>query len=279
MAKQSVYEIVTNQVIEAIDQGVVPWAKPWTAAGAHQNIEGRKYRGLNPLLLEISAMTKGFDQPYWMTMNQASKKGGKVIKGSKSTIVTFYKVLEKENKDGDTEQMMLLRYFKVFNIAQVEGLDWKPPVMPGTDLEPVEIGEKVIAEMQNAPEITIKESDQAYYRPSTDQVVLPQLEQYGKAEDFYRVAFHELAHSTGHEKRIGRGIKNGFGSEKYAKEELIAELTSAMICQVTGIEAEIEQTAAYIAGWKKALTDDPKLIVTASSAAQKAADYILNENN
>jgi antirestriction protein ArdC len=279
MAKQSVYEIVTNQVIEAMEQGVVPWAKPWTAAGAHQNIEGRKYRGLNPLLLEISAMTKGFDQPYWMTMNQAGKKGGKVIKGSKSTIVTFYKVLEKENKEGELEQTMLLRYFKVFNIEQVEGLDWKPPVLPGTDLEPVEIGEKVIAEMPNAPEITIKESNQAYYRPSTDQVVLPQLEQYGKAEDFYRVAFHELAHSTGHESRIGRGLKNGFGSEKYAKEELIAELTSAMICQVTGIEAEIEQTAAYIAGWKKALTDDPKLIVSASSAAQKAADYILNENN
>lgn len=279
MAKQSVYEIVTNQVIEAMEQGVVPWAKPWTAAGAHQNIEGRKYRGLNPLLLEISAMTKGFDQPYWMTMNQAGKKGGKVIKGSKSTIVTFYKVLEKENKEGELEQTMLLRYFKVFNIEQVEGLDWKPPVLPGTDLEPVEIGEKVIAEMQNAPEITIKESNQAYYRPSTDQVVLPQLEQYGKAEDFYRVAFHELAHSTGHESRIGRGLKNGFGSEKYAKEELIAELTSAMICQVTGIEAEIEQTAAYIAGWKKALTDDPKLIVSASSAAQKAADYILNESN
>ena len=226
MAKQSVYEIVTNQVIEAMEQGVVPWAKPWTAAGAHQNIEGRKYRGLNPLLLEISAMTKGFDQPYWMTMNQAGKKGGKVIKGSKSTIVTFYKVLEKENKEGELEQTMLLRYFKVFNIEQVEGLDWKPPVLPGTDLEPVEIGEKVIAEMQNAPEITIKESNQAYYRPSTDQVVLPQLEQYGKAEDFYRVAFHELAHSTGHESRIGRGLKNGFGSEKYAKEELIAELSA-----------------------------------------------------
>lgn len=279
MAKDTVYEIVTKQVLEALENGTVPWAKPWSG-GLHQNIEGRSYRGVNPLLLEISAMRNGFNQPYWCTMNQANKRGGKVRKGEKSTIVTFWKKYEKDTGERDEkgekiiEQRFLLRYFKVFNVEQIEGWDWQPPEQEGSDLTPIEQGERVIAEMPNPPEITIKPSDSAYYQPSLDKVVLPQLEQYGRAEDFYRVAFHELAHATGHETRLDRQIKNGFGSEKYAKEELVAELTAAMVCQMTGIEAGIEQTAAYIAGWKKALTDDPKLIVSASSAAQKAADYI-----
>jgi antirestriction protein ArdC len=157
-------------------------------------------------------------------------------------------------------------------------MDWTPPTLPGEDLTPLEIGERVIENMPNPPMIEIKRTDTACYRPSLDHVTLPQLEQYGKAEDFYRVAFHELAHATGHESRLDRQIKNNFGSEKYAKEELVAELTAAMVCQATGIESEIEQSAAYIAGWKKALEDDPKLIVSASSAAQKAADYILDED-
>lgn len=284
MAKQNVYEIVTKQVLEALEQGTVPWAKPWSAAGAHQNIEGRKYRGVNPLLLEISAMRNGFDQPYWCTMNQANKKGGKVRKGEKSTIVTFWKSYETDSGERDKEgkkimdQRFILRYFKVFNVAQIDGMDWEPPTLPGEDLTPLEIGERVIENMPNPPMIEIKRTDMACYRPSLDHVTLPQLEQYGKAEDFYRVAFHELAHATGHESRLDRQIKNNFGSEKYAKEELVAELTAAMVCQATGIESEIEQSAAYIAGWKKALEDDPKLIVSASSAAQKAADYILDED-
>lgn len=285
MAKQNVYEIVTNQVLEALEQGTVPWAKPWSAAGAHQNIEGRKYRGVNPLLLEISAMRNGFTSPYWATMNQANKRNGKVRKGEKSTIVTFWKKYEKDSGERDDEgkkimeQRFILRYFKVFNVEQIDGLEWEPPTLPGEDLSPLEIGEKVIDEMPNPPMIEIKRTDVACYRPSLDHVTLPQLEQYGAAEDFYRVAFHELAHATGHESRLDRQIKNNFGDEKYAKEELVAELTAAMVCHATGIQAEIEQSAAYIAGWKKALEDDPKLIVSASSAAQKAADYILNEED
>lgn len=272
-----VYEIVTAQIIAALDRGVVPWSKPWSSAGiAHANIEGRPYRGVNPLLLAASAELQGFGQPYWATYKQAKKHGGQVRKGERGSLITFYKVYEKEDKEtGETSQRFLLRYFKVFNVEQIDGLEWSPPERETFAGDPLEAGEQIIHGMPNPPEIEIKVSDRAFYRPSADKVVLPQIDQYKETAEFYKVAFHELTHSTGHETRLDRDLSGSFGSGDYAAEELIAEIGAAMLCGAAGIEADIEQSAAYIAGWKKALEDNPRLIVSAASKAQKAADYIL----
>lgn len=273
-----VYEIVTEKIVEALDQGIVPWSRPWNLTGGHQNLKGRKYRGVNPVLLEIASFEKGYDQPYWGTFNQVKAHGGKVRKGEKGTLITFWKVYDKVNAEtGEEERRFMLRYFNVFNVAQVEGLDWSPPETVKHEHDPIAEGERIIAGMPNAPRIEIKSSDRAFYRPATDTVVLPQLDQYPVAGDFYRVAFHELVHSTGHESRLDRDLSGVLMErESYAAEELVAEIGAAMLCGVAGIDSNIEQNASYIAGWKKRLADDPKLIVSAAGKAQKAADYILD---
>jgi len=267
-----VYEIVTEQVLAALDRGTVPWSRPWNLCGGQQNLDGRSYRGINPLLLEIASHLNGFDKPYWATFKQAQKYGGQVRKGSKSTLITFWKSYLKEDENGDEQKRFMLRYFKVFNVAQIDGLKWEEPVTVAVDHDPIAAGESLIASMPNAPLITVKATDTACYIPALDAVMLPELGQYPKAEDYYRIAFHELAHSTGHEKRLARNLK--FHGEEYAAEELVAELSAAMLCAVTRIASDVEQSAAYIAGWRKALTADPKMIISAASKAQKAADCI-----
>lgn len=273
-----VYGIVTEKILEALDRGVVPWSRPWNLTGGHQNLKGRKYRGVNPLLLELAAEVKGYDQPYWGTFNQMKGHGGKVRKGEKGTLITFWKVYDKENAEtGEDERRFILRYFNVFNVAQVEGLDWTPPETVRHDHDPLAEGERIIAGMPNPPRIEVKSSDRAYYRPSTDTVVLPGLDQYPVAADYYRVAFHELVHSTGHKSRLDRDLSGVLMlPESYAAEELVAEIGAAMLCGVAGIDSNVEQNAAYIGEWRKRLADDPKLIVTAAGKAQKAADYILD---
>lgn len=275
MSKQNVYEIVTEQVLAALEKGTVPWRKPWNPAGAHQNLDGRAYRGVNQLLLEIAADQHGFDLPFWTTMKGANRRGGKVMKGSKSTIVTFWKSYTDTDENGDERKRFFLRYYRVFNVAQIEGMNWTAPTVEKVDHDPIAAGEKIIAGMPNPPKITIKSSDRAYYAPMKDEIVLPQMEQYGIAADYYRVAFHEMIHATGHESRLDRGLMGWTETEDYAAEELVAELGAAMLCGVAGIDADVEQSAAYIAGWRKALSDDPRLIVSAASKAQKGADYIL----
>lgn len=272
-----VHEIVTEKILEALDRGVVPWSRPWNLTGGHQNLKGRKYRGVNPLLLEIAADAKGYDLPYWGTFNQVKSHGGKVKKGEKGTLVTFWKVYEKENPEtGEEERRFILRYFNVFNVAQTEGMKWTAPETVSHDHDPIREGDALIEGMPNAPVIQVKASDRAYYRPGTDTVVLPQLDQYAVAADFYRVAFHELVHATGHESRLDRNLSEAImRDDSYANEELVAEIGAAMLCGVAGIDSNIEQNAAYIAGWRRKLTDDPKLIVSAAGKAQKAADYII----
>ena len=272
-----VYGIVTEKILEALDRGVVPWARPWAITGGHRNLKLRQYRGVNQLLLDVVAEVKGYDSPYWGTFRQVKAYGGTVTKGEKGTLVVLWKPIVKANeKTGEDEVTgRILRYYNVFNVEQTTGMDWEAPVPTGEAPDPLEEGERIIAGMPNPPTITIRESDRAYYRRSTDTVVLPQLSQYKAAEQFYRTAFHELVHSTGHESRLKRDLTGRFGDGKYAGEELVAEVGAAMLCAVSGVSAEVETSAAYVDNWRKALADDPQLIVKAAAKAQAAADYIL----
>jgi antirestriction protein ArdC len=274
----SVYEIVTAQVIKQLESGVAPWRKPWRTDMPCNLVSGKEYRGMNVFLLG----SQGYASRYWLTFNQANKLGGNVKRGEQSSIVTFWHIGEEKIKtDGSKTRPFLLRYYRVFNVCQTEGIAEKLGL--GESARPVasiEQCEAIVAGMPNRPKF--EQSDRAWYRPSTDSVGMPTRGLFNSLEEYYSTLFHELTHSTGHASRIGReGIEqlNTFGSESYSKEELVAEMGAAMLCGVTGIApATLQNSAAYLKTWIERLKSDSRLLVSAASAAQKAADYIRGDS-
>jgi len=273
----SVYQIITDKIIEQLESGVAPWQKPWTCDVPMNLISQKEYRGLNVFLLA----SQGYGSRYWLTFNQANKLGGHIKKGEHSTLVTFWNIGEEKTTrkaDGTekTSKSILLRYYNVFNLEQTEGIAEKLGLTSSNRVPDIEQCERIVAGMPNAP--AREQSDKAWYRPSADTIGMPTKSLFASAEGYYATLFHELTHSTGHKSRIGReGIENlnEFGSESYSKEELIAELGASMLCGVTGISPSvIQNSAAYLKTWIERLKGDSKLIVSAASAAQKAADYI-----
>lgn len=282
-----VYEIVTEQILSQLENEVIPWRKPWNAAGTMDaNLVSKKpYRGINTLLTAISRLSQGFESPYWLTFKQAKTLGGQVRKGEKSTIVVFWKRLEVESRDPNTglkvdKTIPLLRYYRVFNAEQCEGIADKIPAIPENDNGAIAECESVIAGYKDCPEIT-HNGGRAFYAPFTDSITMPEMKRFDNSEAYYHTLFHECAHSTGHENRLNRSDWNevSFGSDSYSREELVAEITAAMVSGTVGIfsPATLENTTAYLQNWKRKLTDDPKLIVKAAGQAQKAADYIFGK--
>jgi antirestriction protein ArdC len=274
----SVYEIVTEQIIRQLESGVAPWRKPWRTEMPCNLVSGKAYRGMNVFLLG----SQGYASRYWLTFNQANKLGGHVKRGEQSSIVTFWHIGEEKIKsDGSKTRPFLLRYYRVFNLTQTEGIAEKLGLGNASPRVPSIQGcETIVAGMPNAPKM--EQSNAAWYRPSTDSVGMPARGLFTSAEEYYSTLFHELTHSTGHASRIGReGIEtlNAFGSESYSKEELVAEMGAAMLCGVTGIApATLQNSAAYLETWIERLKSDSRLLVSAASAAQKAADYIRGES-
>ena len=278
----SVYEIVTEQVIRQLEQGVAPWRKPWRTELPVNLISGKSYRGLNVFLLGA----QGYGSRYWLTFNQAKKLGGHIRKGQHSSLVTFWHIGEEKiirQTDGTQRKSkpFLLRFYHVFNVEQTDGIADKLGLTGASPRVPdLKQCEAIVSGMPNAPKI--EQSSKAWYRPSTDTVGMPSKPLFASIQEYYSTLFHELTHSTGHASRVGReGIENiaGFGSESYSREELIAEMGAAMLCGVTGISpATMSNSASYLQSWITRLRGDSKLLVSAASAAQKAADYIRNAN-
>jgi len=277
-SRRNVYEIVTEQIIRQLEQGVAPWHKPWRTDPPCNLISGKPYRGINTFLLA----TQGYGSRFWLTFNQANKLGGHIRKGEKSSIVTFWNVGEEKTvRDADGNERksrpFLLRYYRVFNIEQTEGIADKLGLGNASPrVASIEQCESIVAGMPNPP--VMQQDARAWYRPSTDTVGIPSRNAFNSVEEYYSTLFHELTHSTGHSKRVGReGVEqlNTFGSESYSKEELIAEMGAAMLCGVTGIERKtLPNSAAYLRSWIDVLKSDSRMVVSAASQAQKAADYI-----
>jgi antirestriction protein ArdC len=281
-----VYEIVTEKIINLLEQGVVPWRRPWTSTGLPRNLVSKKpYRGLNFFLLLASK----YVSPLWLTMRQANELGGHVRKGEESTVVIYWKIddVNQRPEDADeseekTRRRFLLRQYRVFNLEQCElpraVLD-RLPNIERHQHDPIEAVEKIIAGMPNSPEI-VRAGSKAFYSPITDRVTLPPRELFISAEEEACTAAHECSHATGSVKRLNRKSINEaapFGSPTYSLEELVAELSAAYICAEAGISnAVIANQAAYVAGWLKKLRDDRRLLVHAAAQAQRACDYILN---
>jgi len=285
----NVYQIVTEKIINLLEQGVVPWKKPWRGgkAGMPKNLISRKpYRGVNIFLLSIYEYLSGFDSPWWLTYKQAKDLGGHVRKGQQGAMVVFYKPWEKETTDETgkiiTETIPVLRYYKVFNTCQCDDIDYPGKGDPADDLNfsPIAQCESIVSGMPNRPEIQHSDQRRAYYAPTSDIVHIPHQRHFDSVPEYYSTLFHELTHSTSHESRLNRKDSDekknaAFGSAEYSKEELIAEMGAAFLCGLCDIEtATIENSAAYIQGWLKRLRDDKRLVVSAAAQAQKAADYI-----
>jgi antirestriction protein ArdC len=287
------YEIVTERIINLLEQGVIPWRRPWNAGGVPRNLVSKKiYRGVNLFLLSATK----YVSPHWLTLRQANELGGSVRKGEHGQIVIFWKVdqgTDPEN-DADAENVeegdksrrrFVLRFYRVFNTEQCDlpqaVLD-KLPKIETFRHDPIEAAERIIANMPNPPSIEYAGS-KAFYSPSADRITLPPRELFINAEEHFGTWGHEAAHSTGHPKRLNReSIAEAvpFGSPVYAGEELIAELSAAYLCAEARISpAVIENEAAYIQGWLAKLKSEKRLIAVAAAQAQKAADYILGRSS
>lgn len=264
-----IYEMVTQTIIEKLERGVVPWRKPFKNGIAVNWKTQKPYRGINTMLL---------DGGEYATFKQIKEVGGKVKKGEKSQIIVFWKWLEIEDKETKEEkQVPFLRYYRVFEIgSQVEGMEPKRDYET-FDHDPITEAEKIKENYINAPTYSFVRGG-AWYKPFLDVVNVPPMKDFESVHEFYSTLFHEMVHSTGHQSRLAReGITthNGFGSELYSKEELVAELGASMLCSVCGIDNHIiDNSASYIQSWLRALKNDKKLIVQASQQAQKACDYI-----
>jgi antirestriction protein ArdC len=309
-----VHEIVTENIVAMLDKGVVPWRKPWRVNGTDiaRNAWGKKYRGINVFLLAVARMGCGYQSNLWLTFNQIAKQEGSVKAGSKGTLVVFWKVGQPVTKVDETtgkvktSRPFILRYFTVFNLDQTTGVvltkaqakyAGSPVAAVDGPTTAIEDAEAIVATyfVNDGSPSFVEGSDRAFYSPVEDRIVVPSKDQYeyrtqpatdGAEDDieaivapeYYSTLFHEIGHSTGHASRLARkGIDNfdHFGSEQYAAEELVAELTAAFLCAEAGIDNTLENSAAYIANWKARLQDDPNLIVKAAGQAQKAADFVL----
>jgi len=263
-------------VIKQLESGVAPWRKPWrTLPPANLNSK-KPYRGINVFLLAFA----GYGSQYWLTYRQAHALGGNVRSGEHGTKIVFWKFdkFETETTDRETEERKgaFLRYYTVFNLEQTEGLKALLALPPAF---PIESAEAITAGMPNPP--AFEQAAQAAYIASRDTVTMPSRTAFESQAEYYSTLFHELTHSTGHAKRLARegfDTPQKFGSDSYSREELIAEMGSAMLCGVAGIEqATISNSAAYLQSWIRRLKADSRLVVSAASAAQKAADYIRRE--
>ena len=276
------YQAITNRIIAALERGTVPWRTPWQARGHRNALSDRPYRGINLLVLALTALERGFDDARWLTYRQAASRGGHVRRGEHGTQVVLWKWIEREDAAGGPAQRYpLLRLFTVFNVAQCDGLEL-PPTDELETFDPLEGAEAIVAGYADGPALWF-DAESAYYVPSRDEVHLPPRTSFPTADGYYATLFHELAHSTGHPSRLNRGgyqTAARFGSESYSREELVAEFAAAFLGHEAGVDpSRVEQSAAYIASWLRALRDDRRLAVIAAGQGQAAANLILGRGH
>lgn len=282
---QEIYQSVTDRIIASLEDEVVPWHRPWKVMGGHKNLLRKKpYRGINQWLLELTAIEKGYASPWWLTYKQAKGMGGQVRKGEKSTMVVFWKPLTIEDEDHIEngkpvrKTIWMIRPYNVFNSEQCDDIE----IPEESGFDKVEAAEIIYPAMKDHPPLK-HGGDRAFYVPSQDRVQLPAHARFDSPEDYYSTQFHELGHATGHKSRLGRPevMDASYERESYSKEELVAEMTAAMLCGFCGLDIvpRHENTVAYLRHWMGQLKEDLRLISRAASKAQRASDYILGEED
>jgi antirestriction protein ArdC len=285
-SREDVYTRVTAKIITALEQGVRPWVKPWSAGpnGGRitrpQRHNGQPYQGINILILWAESVEKGFISPFWMTYNQAVEMKAQVRKGQHGSTVVYADRFTRTGTDSTgqevEEQIPFLKSYTVFNAEQV---DWLPERFYAKPADPLPLSER-IAGVEAFTAATKAElnhgGNRAYYAPGPDLIQLPPFESFRDAESYYATLLHELTHWTGHESRLNRDFgRKAFAGAGYAREELVAELGAAFLCADLGITSEPrEDHAAYLSHWLDVLKEDKRAIFQAAAYAQKASDFL-----
>ena len=287
-ARSNLYDDITGKIIAELEEGRLPWVQPWGTAAAKASLAmprnattSRQYSGINVLILWGAVVQHGFPTQHWLTFRQALSLGGNVRKGERGTTVVYADRFTPEDEKrraretgGEPERIPFLKRFTVFNAAQCEGLPddiavEAPPPPPGL-IEPQ------VEALIRATGIDFRiGGDRAYYVPAHDYVQVPPPLAYFEPINWHRTALHEMGHATGHASRLGRDLSGGFGTRKYAFEELVAEMNAAFCCASLGIVPTVRH-ADYIASWLEVLREDNRAIVRAASQASKAADWLLS---
>jgi antirestriction protein ArdC len=298
---------VTAQIGAMLERGVRPWIKPWDDIAPSQTLVlplrscGTPYRGMNIVALWAATLERDFRARHWFTFKQALALNACVRKGERGSYVVYYTELtdkagdngvpsivpRPKNANGDDigETRRILRGYTVFNADQIDGLpetfyakpDAEPAIVPPITSDDDEA--RLSALFANIP-VTIRQGgNRAFYSKAADFIQMPSREAFRDGSQFYATMAHECAHASRHESRLNRDFgQTRFGDAGYALEELVAELASAFIGVHIGLPADhLEDHAAYIGGWLKALGDNPSSFLTAASKAQAAADWVLGE--
>lgn len=281
----SLYDEVTRKIIAQLEAGRLPWVQPWGRAGGaalclpRNGITGRRYSGVNILLLWGAVIEHGYPSQGWLTFKQALAAGGCVRKGERGTSVVYADrftpraELERAAREGDAPgKVAFLKRFTVFNLAQCEGLDGvDPEPAPLPERQAIPHAEALIA--ATGADFRIG-GDRAFYSPSHDFVQVPPQPAFGDQINYYGAAFHELSHWTGHGSRLDRDQSGVRGGKAYAREELVAEMGAAFLCASLGVVPTVRH-ADYIGPWLEVVREDNRAIFRAASQASKAADFLL----
>lgn len=305
--KKTVYDIITEKIIEQIESGTPPWKAGWMRK--HFNgFAKREYQGLNQLLLSWDMQVMEYISPVWFSFKQIQQLGGNIKKGAKSSMVIFNKKITAQNNDKDEEKegkkddlevfdeseqgkdkqedrkdkkpktFFLMRYYRVFNLDDVEGIDKSKYVNLANTKE--EKPENIVKGMQNDGLNIQYTGVQPCYIPSWDTVQIPDIGNFESTDSYYSSLFHEIAHSTGHESRLKRaGVSNIDTGDKhqYSYEELVAEIGAAFLMAETGMKINYENSSAYVKGWSQFIKNNKKAIFQASAEARKAVQYVVHK--
>lgn len=287
MNRQDLYQTVTDKVIAQLEAGARPWSKPWAAGHAAGRVSrplrwnGVPYQGVNILLLWSEAQARGYSNPSWLTFKQALELGGHVRKGEKGSPIVFAsKIVKEEERNGEQVQRAIsfLKGYTVFNVEQCDGLPERYFVKAPEVINPMQrLHEAEAFFAATGAQISERAEGMAYFRPSTDEIVMPPFVSFRDPESYYATLAHEACHWTKMPERLDRKFDGSkrFGGEAYAMEELVAEMGSAFLCADLGLALEPrEDHASYLASWLRALKADNRAIFTAATHAQKAADFL-----
>ncbi|MBQ3458898.1 MAG: DUF1738 domain-containing protein, partial [Synergistaceae bacterium] len=279
---------LVKKLCDAMENGTAPWQRTWTDGDAPFNaVSGRSYHGINSINLAVQSQALGHaEDPRWCTFDQAKEKGWHVKPGEKGTHIEFYKFDEKPkidefgdpilDEDGkqEVEKSVLVRNYVVFHASQIEGIS---PYEPKAR-NPIETSEKAERILQESGAEIRHGGDEAFYNSTEDYIQVPERDQFNSQADYYATALHEMGHWTGHPSRLNRETSSDINSETYAKEELVAEITSMFVSAETGIpqtQEHFDNHAAYVDYWVKAIKEDPNALFKAVNQAQKASEEIL----
>lgn len=300
-------QALVDQVLKNLEEGAGLWKQGWVVTGAPQSATtGKRYRGLNNFFLTLAAMREGYKDNRWATFHQIQENGwsfktdeeGKSIAKGKSEPVEFYELRDKATKkpfdrsvlDGLTKEERddymkenvypLRKYYKVFNADIIDGIPAPEQTNEIDERTRSERAEQFIDFWSKTESEISYGGGSAYYNPKTDKIRLPERRDFHTAEDYYSTAFHEIGHSTGHEKRLNRNLEGGFGSSEYAKEELRAEIASMFIEKEFGIEVDesaVRNNSAYLQAWKEEIKEDPNALFKAIIDADRIAKYLVEK--